>query len=136
MTEQTVPTTAPADIDAALARGGLVDITTHGRRSGRPHRIEIAFFNLDGRIYISGLPGPRDWYANLLADPSMTLHVKGRAVADLPARAVLITDEPTRRPILEAITRAWRRQAELERFVADSPLIEVILDEPRTSAGG
>ena len=31
-------------IVAALARGGTIDITTSGRRTGRPRRIEIVFF--------------------------------------------------------------------------------------------
>ena len=36
----------------ALTKGGLIDITTTGRKSGQPHRIEIAFHNVGGRIYV------------------------------------------------------------------------------------
>ena len=46
------------DVDAALERGHTIDITTTGRRSGEPRRIEIVFHNVDGRIYISGVPSP------------------------------------------------------------------------------
>ena len=42
----------------ALGRGHVIDITTTGRKSGRPRRIEIVFHNIDGRIYISGTPNP------------------------------------------------------------------------------
>ena len=88
------------DIRRALSHGQTIDITTTGRRSGLPRRIEIVFHNFDGRIYISGLPSRRKraWLANLEADPHMTLHLKGRRVtADLPATARVISDQAERR---------------------------------------
>jgi hypothetical protein len=36
----------------ALEQGHVIDITTIGRKSGLPRRIEIAFYNLDGRLYL------------------------------------------------------------------------------------
>jgi F420H(2)-dependent quinone reductase len=43
----------------------VIDITTTGRKTGEPRRIEIWFHRLDGRYFITGAPGrPRDWYAN------------------------------------------------------------------------
>jgi hypothetical protein len=126
----TGPTAADRQaIEAALAQGGTIDITTQGRRSGQARRVEIVFFNFGGRLYISGMPGRRGWYANLLHDPSFTFHLKGGVAADLPARAIPITDEQTRGSLLARITRMWRREAQLEVFVADSPLIEVVLDD-------
>src|SRR6266516_2007640 len=116
-------------IEAALTQGGTIDITTQGRRTGLPRRIEIVFFNFGGRVFISGMPGRRGWYANLLSDPRFTFHLKGRVAADLRARATLITDEETRRELLARITRLWRREAQLDVFVADSPLIEVVFDD-------
>ena len=44
-------------IKHALETERTIDITTRGRQSGEPHRIEIWFHNLDGRLYITGLPG-------------------------------------------------------------------------------
>jgi deazaflavin-dependent oxidoreductase (nitroreductase family) len=122
-------------IAAALSRGGTVDITTSGRRTGRPRRIEIVFFPIDGRVYISGLPGRRGWIANLGADPRLTFHLKGRVKADLPATARIIADEAERRPLLERITAAWNRQTQLEAFVARAPLIEVRFDDPSLVPG-
>ncbi len=116
-------------IEKALQTDRLIDITTTGRKSGEPHRIEIAFHYFDGKIYISGMPGPRDWYANLLAVPRFTFHMKQSAHVDLPATAHPITEETARRPLLERITVRWKRQDQLERFVADSPLIEVELEQ-------
>lgn len=118
-----------ADIAAALRQGGIIDITTTGRRSGRPRRIEIAFFHVDGRVYITGLPGRRAWLANLAADPRLVFHLKRGPVADLPATARIVTHEAERRPVMEHVTEVWGRQPQLEAFVAGSPLIEVIFDD-------
>jgi deazaflavin-dependent oxidoreductase (nitroreductase family) len=109
----------------ALERDRTIDITTIGRKTGLPRRIEIWFHNIDGRLYISGLPGRRDWYANLLTNPEFTFHLKGSVQADLPARARPITDEAERRAVLARIQGGSR---DLEAWVAGSPLVEVELD--------
>jgi deazaflavin-dependent oxidoreductase (nitroreductase family) len=121
-------------IRAALERGHTIDITTTGRRSGAPRRIEIVFHNIDGRIYISGVPSPRKrrWLANLEADPNLTFHLKGRVRADLPATARVITDEGERRTILQHVARNWRR-SDVEVMVRYSPLIEVTFDPARVA---
>jgi len=127
-------TASPVDegIRAALSRGGRIDITTTGRRSGEPRRIEIVFHRIDGRTWISGIPSPRKraWLANLEADPRFTFHLKGPvAVADLPATARVVDDPLERRPILERVAQAWRR-TDIDRMVEQSPLIEVVFDPP------
>ena len=52
-------------IRAALTQGGLIDLTTTGRRTGEPRRVEIVFHAIDGRIVISGMPRreKRAWLA-------------------------------------------------------------------------
>jgi deazaflavin-dependent oxidoreductase (nitroreductase family) len=114
----------------ALARGHVIDITTTGRKTGQPRRIEIVFHNFDGRIYISGKPGHRRaWLANLEADPDFTFHLKGAVTADIPARARVITDAAERRQVLERVAQAWQR-TDVDTMVESSPLIEVeILDK-------
>ncbi len=116
-------------IKTALARGGTIDITTIGRKSGRPRRLEIVFHNIDGRVYISGQPSPRrrSWLANLAANPRFTFHMKGAVRGDLPATARIIDDEEERRRVLAGVARNWRR-TDIDRMVAQSPLIEVVLD--------
>ncbi len=117
-------------IRQALTRGRTVDITTTGRRSGEPHRIEIVFHNIDGRIYLSGMPSRRrrSWLANLEADPHFTFHLKGSTRADLPATARIISDEAARRTVLTEVARAWRRN-DVETMVTYSPLVEVTFDD-------
>ncbi len=118
-------------IRAALSHGGVIDITTTGRRTHEPRRIEIVFHRIDGRIWISGIPSPRrrGWIANLADDPKLTVHLKGpAAVADLPATARIVEDPAERRHVLERVAQAWKR-TDLDVMVATSPLIEVTIDE-------
>ena len=123
-------------IQTALERGHTIDITTTGRHSERPRRLEIVFHNIDGRIYISGVPSRRrrSWLANLEAQPRFTFHLKGKVRADLPATARIIDDEAERRTVLPHIARAWGRN-DLETMVRYSPLIEVTLDGTAPRSG-
>ncbi len=93
-----------------------IDITTTGRRSGEPRRIEIAFYRLGDDIYLSGIPGPstRNWLANLAAQPQFTFHLKHGVVAD-PAE---------RRRVLAVFVEEFNR-----RHGPDSPWPEAVLDE-------
>jgi F420H(2)-dependent quinone reductase len=119
-------TTAVDDaVRRALERGHRIDITTTGRTSGQPRRIELVFHNIDGRIYISGRPGwPRGWIANLHANPAMTFHLKGPvATVDLPAHGRVILDRAERERVLTPIAAGWGY--ELSLMVASAPLIEV-----------
>ena len=111
----------------ALKHDCLIDITIIGAKTGAPHRIEIAFHNFDGTLYLSGLPGKRDWYANLVAHPQFTFHLKQSAHADLAAVATPITEANARRHILSQVVAKWNRQAELDAFIQHSPLVRVEL---------
>ncbi len=104
-----------------------VDITTTGRRTGEPRRIEIWHHLVDGNVYITGLPGSRSWYANMLANPDVTFHVKESIQRDIPSRAVPITDPNARRDIFAKMKAAEGRLSHLdiERWVTESPLVRV-----------
>jgi hypothetical protein len=121
-------TTLDPKIKEALSHGGLIDITTTGRNTGKARRIEIVFHPIEGGTYISGMPGfPRSWIANLDANPHFTFHLKGPVKADLPATARIITDEAERRKLLAPIARTWKRR-DLDNMVETSPLIEATFD--------
>jgi deazaflavin-dependent oxidoreductase (nitroreductase family) len=117
-------------IRAALSRGHVIDMTTTGRKSGQPRRVEVVFHNIDGRLYVSGMPFARrrSWLANLEANPRFTFHLKGAIRADLPARARIITDPDERRSVLSVIAQNWKRK-DVDRMVRESPLIEVEIDD-------
>jgi hypothetical protein len=114
----------------ALSRGGVIDITTTGRKTGQHRRLEIVFHNIGGRLYVSGMPGfKRNYLANLEADPHFTFHLKGPVRADLAASARIITESDERREVLTHIARAWKRD-DVEAMVERSPLFEVTIDGP------
>jgi len=114
----------------ALQHDQTIDITTTGRRSGSPRRLEIWFHNIDGRIYLTGLPGRRDWYANLLAQPEFTLHVKQSTQADIRSRAYPVTDPAERERVLRTLLTGIGRREALGDWIDHSPLVEVrLLDE-------
>ena len=116
-----------------------IDITTVGRRSGIPRRVEVWFHRVDGRWYLTGMPVPRSWYANLRADPRFVVHLKHGVTADLPATAVPV-DEQTRRRVITAVlglqdrpdvaARVGRRQ-DFDDWFARSPLVEIVFDDER-----
>jgi deazaflavin-dependent oxidoreductase (nitroreductase family) len=109
----------------ALASDRTIDITTTGRSSGLPRRIETWFYRVDDQVYLTGSPGRRDWYANLLANPDFTFHLKQSVAADLPARAAPITDPEERRAIFERILSDLGGSQDLEAWLAGSPLAAV-----------
>ncbi len=113
------------DIARALKHDRVIDITTTGRQSGEPRRIEIWFHNLNDHIYITGSPGRRSWYANMLARPEFIFHLKESVRADLPARARPILAGPERQTVLAQIVRSVGRDSDLEVWLTDSPLVEV-----------
>jgi deazaflavin-dependent oxidoreductase (nitroreductase family) len=116
-------TLTPADIDR-IAAIRTVDITTIGRSSGRPRRIEIWWFRFDERFIITGTPGRRDWLANLKANPTLVVHVDGR---DLAATANEVTDADFRRRFFAGPSATWyATQAQLQRLVVEAPMVEVV----------
>lgn len=123
---------------ASTARERTIDITTTGRRSGRPHRIEIWFFRAEDRIYLSSSPGRKDWYANLLANPAFTFHLKNDVRADLAARGAPVTDERERRRVFQTFIDDLNQPSNparlpqplyVEDWLAGSPLIAVDFED-------
>jgi deazaflavin-dependent oxidoreductase (nitroreductase family) len=83
-------------------------LTTTGRVSGQPHRIEIWFAMHDETVYLMSGGGERsDWVRNLMADPSVELEV-GTRKRSTQARLVepgTDEDELARRMLVAKYTR-------------------------------
>jgi deazaflavin-dependent oxidoreductase (nitroreductase family) len=110
-----------------LAATRTIEITTLGRRSGQPVRIEIWWLHVENRFIITGTPGRRGWLANLRAEPQMTVHALGQ---DLPANARLVTDRAFRRRFFtqpNAEVDWYLSQSSLDELVDTAPMIEVLL---------
>ena len=114
------------DIAQALQTDRTIDITTTGRKSGTAQRIEIWFHNVESRVFITGLPGTRDWYANLLANPQFTFHLKESLRADLPATARPIVEPSAKRSVCKLLMPRLGRLDGIDTWVERSPLIEVL----------
>jgi deazaflavin-dependent oxidoreductase (nitroreductase family) len=111
-----------------MARDKVIDITTIGARTGQARRTEIWFHRVEDKIYITGSPGKRDWYANLLARPAFTFHLKESFKVDLPAHAVPITDAAERRRITRLIVGPDYDPGKFEARIEGSPLVQVVFD--------
>ena len=121
---------------ASPASARTVDISTTGARTARTRRIEIWFYRVDGEIYLTTQPARRSWYANLLAHPQFTFHLKNGARADLAATAEPVLDPDDRRHVFGAIVddlnqplhRGYLSQPvePVADWVAGSPLMRVI----------
>ncbi len=117
-------------IRAALGRSQVIDLTTIGRRTGEPRRIEIYLHSIGGRLVISGMPNPdrtRAWLRNVAANPAVTLHLKHGVTADVPATARVVTDPAERAELLAGVAHNWGR-TDLEAMLAHSPLMEVTVE--------
>jgi hypothetical protein len=125
---------------AASMEDRTIDITTTGRRSGEPRRIEIVFYRFADDIYLSGIPAerPRGWLLNLTDEPSFVFHLKSRVVADLPATATVISDPAERRRVLAKFVEEFNARqtpdspwptAVLDEWVAGSPLARVAFQD-------
>jgi deazaflavin-dependent oxidoreductase (nitroreductase family) len=112
----------------ALDHSQVIDLTTTGRKTGEPRRIEIFIHNLDGRLVISGMPlagKTRAWLRNVADNPAVTLHLKSQlAVADVEGSARVVTDPVERRLLIDGVARNWKR-TDVDEMVEHSPLIEV-----------
>jgi deazaflavin-dependent oxidoreductase (nitroreductase family) len=114
-------------IEAALASDRTIDITTTGRKSGKSRRIEIWYHRVGDRFYITGSPGRRGWYANLLANPTFTFHLKGATEADLPATATPVIGAAAKLAVFRQVPWVQEQLApeKLPDWVERSPLVEV-----------
>lgn len=118
-------------VRTALHRSQVIDMTTTGRRTGAPRRIEIFLHHDGGELFISGMPRAdrtRAWIHNITADPHVTLHLKQTLAADVPATARVVTEPAERRPYIEAAARRWRR-TDVDAMLAHSPLIVLTVDD-------
>jgi deazaflavin-dependent oxidoreductase (nitroreductase family) len=78
------PATALAQSEKLVAKTDLqqvasesnVEITTIGRKSGKPHTKPIWFVYDQGHLYLqAGREGKTDWYQNLKKNPQLTLKI-------------------------------------------------------------
>jgi deazaflavin-dependent oxidoreductase (nitroreductase family) len=100
-------------------------LTTRGRRTGRPHEIEI-WFALDVRaLYLLSGGGDRsDWVRNLRADPAVAVRLRDTTY-EAVARVVDEGEESERGRTLVFDKYQPRYNGSLERWRRESVLVAV-----------
>jgi deazaflavin-dependent oxidoreductase (nitroreductase family) len=105
-------------------------LTTRGRRTGRPHTIEIWFGLVGTSVWmISGGGTSSDWVANLLADPTVTVRIgdrtfTGRARTDAGDAG----EAAVARRLLAARYQGWEEGRPLSDWATGGLAVAVDLD--------
>jgi deazaflavin-dependent oxidoreductase (nitroreductase family) len=114
-----------------LADRDFAYLTTRGRRTGRPHRIEIWFGLRDGILYMLSGGGDRsDWVRNLMAEPAVGIEVGG---VERPARARVVVDpeeDAAARRLLATKYQEWREGRPLSNWARTALPLAVEPEEP------
>jgi deazaflavin-dependent oxidoreductase (nitroreductase family) len=103
-------------------------VTTTGRRSGRPHTVEI-WFGLDGhRLYLLSGGGDRsDWVRNLVVHPEVTVRLGDRS---FPGRARLVSDpseDDLARRLLAGKYQGWTEGETMSRWARTAVAVVIEL---------
>lgn len=111
-------------------------LTTRGRVTGRPHRIEIWFALAGDTIYLlSGGGGRSDWVKNLRRTPEVTVELGGRAFSG-HARVVEDAEEEERARALVHGKYAESSGGDLSRWRRSALPVAVDLRQQPTTEGG
>ena len=99
-----------AELKSALQDTNEVELTTTGRKSGKPHEIEIWFGIRDGTLYLlSGGGDGADWVKNIRERSGVRIRINSQATW---ARARILRpgtrQDLAARELLDAKYMAWR----------------------------
>ena len=113
-----------------LADEDFAYLTTAGRKSGRPHRIEIWFAIDEGRLYLlSGGGDAADWVRNIRKNGAVRIQVGTRSV-EARARIARAGKEDARaRELLDAKYMDWKPGKKLSSWARGAT--PVAIDLPR-----
>jgi len=114
-----------SDLTPYAARSTL-RLTTTGRKSGKPHTVEIWFVVADARrVYVQHVRGKAHWYKNLAKRPDVQVDFGDGPLA---ARATPIADPAEVRRVLGLIRRKYRIAAWLVQLlgITKQPVAAVI----------
>ena len=101
-----------------LADEDVCYLATAGRKSGRPHEIEIWVGIREGTLYLlSGGGTAADWVKNIKTEPRVRLRINTRSAA-LKARVVRpnTREDAAARELLDAKYMGWRDGTKLSSW--------------------
>ena len=113
-----------------LARLDFAYLTTMGRRSGQPHRIEIWFAVNGGSLYLlSGGGDAADWVKNIRKNGRVRIQVGTRTVAARARIGRAGREDQQARELLDAKYMDWKPGKRLSSWARGST--PVVLELPR-----
>jgi len=125
-------TSVTPDSEPALTRWAnepFAYLTTFGRRTGAPHRIEIWFAVDNSRLYLlSGGRNRSDWVRNLQANPNVSVELGTETFAGVAE--VLAPDTPEDRHTRELLVTKYRKGNDLEEWGRTSLPIVITFTSP------
>ena len=113
-----------------LADEDFCYLTTTGRKSGRPHEIEIWFGIRDGALYLlSGGGDAADWVKNIKKDPRVRVRINSQNAA-LRARVIRpgTKEDVSARELLDGKYMGWRAGKKLSSWARGA--LPVAVDLP------
>jgi deazaflavin-dependent oxidoreductase (nitroreductase family) len=104
-------------------------VTTTGRRTGRPHTIEIWFGEGEGTLYLLSGGGDRsDWVRNIRKEPKVSVRISGQERQGV-ARFVEDPDEEgAARRLLASKYQDWQEGRPLSRWASSARVVAIDLD--------
>jgi deazaflavin-dependent oxidoreductase (nitroreductase family) len=95
-------------------------LTTIGRKSGKPHEIEIWFGIRDGRLYLlSGGGGSADWVKNIRKAPAVRVRINSQTAS---AKARILRpntkEDAAARELLDGKYMGWREGKRLSGWAS------------------
>lgn len=116
---------------ARTAHEPFAYLTTTGRRTGQPHRIEIWFAVEDGRVYLmAGGRDRADWVRNLQANPLVRVELGGET--HVGVARILAPDTPGDQRARELLVGKYRQGDNLDEWGRTS--LPVVVEFPQDHA--
>lgn len=115
-------------LDESLVSESFCYLTTTGRRTGRPHKIEIWFVLREAEVYLLAEPGYRaDWVQNLVADERVQLRIADRSWDGVASVVASAADDGVVRRALAAKYQGWEEGRALSDWARSALLVKVRL---------
>lgn len=114
---------------------GVLELTTTGRKSGRPRKVSLVYIKSGSAYVVSGSNAGRDrhpaWFFNLRSHPQVLVRIKKRQITAIAE----IADQEHRRALWEQLVAASPMFARYERLTQrEIPMVLLRpLDEGRKS---
>jgi deazaflavin-dependent oxidoreductase (nitroreductase family) len=116
---------------APFERLGAADfcyLTTVGRRSGRPHTIEIWFARENGTLYLlSGGGASADWVRNLRKTPTVRVRIGSRTVPASAREVRSPEEDAVARRLLDEKYMGWKAGKRLSSWARNAVPVAIDL---------